>query len=77
MAGDNGSVTPVTIDGLPVGHVFGTGCRFYFLLDERVAVDVPRGAFRSEEEAVTACEHQARCLAMADQWDARMMMLDT
>ncbi len=73
MAGDNGLVTPVTVDGVPVGTVFGAGQRaFYFLLDDER--DVPRGPFDDADSASLACEHQARCLALADRWE---MMVDT
>ena len=78
MAGDNGSVTAVKVDGAPVAHVFGVDGRFWFLLqDERDSK--PRGGnggrgYRSLEEAEMAAEHQYRCMAIADKWE---IMLDT
>lgn len=74
----DGIVTAVTVDGVQVGTVFGTSGRFYFLLDEQIAVDVPRGSYRSAQEASLACENQAKCFCMAEAWDdRRLMMLDT
>lgn len=78
MVGDNGSVTAVTVDGTPVGHVFGANGRFWFLLnDERDSK--PRGGnhgrgYRSLEQAEMAAEHQFRCMEIADKWE---IMLDT
>lgn len=80
MAGDIGSdslvadasVTAVTVDGKPVGQVFGVGHSFYFLLDDDR--DVPRGPFAYEQDAQLAAEHQARCMAIAMRWE---LMLDT
>lgn len=72
-------VWPVVRDGVRVGEVFGNNDRFHFLLDDRVAVDAPRGPFGSVSEAQTACEHAAICLSMAERWDDEraLMMLDT
>jgi hypothetical protein len=78
MVGNQEGFVSVDIDGRSVGQAFGSGSRFYFLLDDRIAVDRPRGQYRTIEEAVTACQQQARCLAMAEVWDDRkLMMLDT
>lgn len=78
MANSKEGFVSVDIDGRPVGQAFGSGSRFYFLLDDRIAVDKPRGEYHTIEEAVTACQHQARCLVMAERWDdRRLMMLDT
>lgn len=77
-ARDDGSVTAVTVDGVKVGTVFGVSDRFYFMLDERIAVDVPRGTYHSVEEATLACENQAKCFCMAEAWDdRRLLMIDT
>jgi hypothetical protein len=72
-------VWSVVRNGCRVGTVFGNNDRFHFLLDDRVAVDRPRGPFASVHEAQTACEHAAICLSMAERWDDEraLMMLDT
>jgi hypothetical protein len=78
MAGDTGSVVAVTVDGEPVGSVFGVNGRFWFLLnDERDSK--PRGGrhgvgYHSLDAAVMAAEHQFRCMEIADRWE---IMLDT
>lgn len=78
MADAQDGFATVDIDGRPVGTAFGSGSCFYFLLDDRIAVDKPRGRYPTLDEAVTACQRQARCLVMAEVWDDRkLMMLDT
>lgn len=60
-------------DGRSVGHVFGVGSAFYFILaDERD--DKPRGPYRSAESAREAAWHQAKVLEQAEFWE---LMLDT
>jgi hypothetical protein len=72
MAGDT-SVTPVTVDERPVGHVFGFGSKFFFVLDDRRDRKA-RGPYHDEATALTAAEHQVRCMAIAERWE---LMLDT
>lgn len=78
MASNNAStndatVSPVLMDGRPIGHVFGVEGRFFFLLsDERDPK--PRGSYESEPDAAMAAEHQHRCMAIADMWE---LMVDT
>jgi hypothetical protein len=69
---DSASAVQVTVDNVPIGHVFGVAGNFYFLLGDRR--DSPRGAYTSEEDAVHACVNQARCIALAERWE---LMLDT
>lgn len=72
MAG-NASVTPVTIDDRPVGHVFGVDNRFFFVLADKRDRKA-RGPYHDEPSALTAAEHQVRCMAIAERWE---LMLDT
>lgn len=71
---DEAQVVEVKLDnGGVVGHVFGVGSAFYFILvDERD--DKPRGRYRSVEAAVEAAWHQAKVLEQAEFWE---LMLDT
>jgi hypothetical protein len=67
------SVSPVLMDGRPIGHVFGVSGRFFFLLsDDRDPK--PRGSYESDADAAMAAEHQFRCMEIADRWE---LMIDT
>jgi hypothetical protein len=65
-------VVRVTVDNVPIGHVFGIDGNFYFLLGDRR--DSPRGVYASEDDAVHACVNQAHCISLAERWE---LMLDT
>lgn len=71
---DAAQVVEVKLDNnTVVGHVFGVGDSFYFILvDERD--DKPRGRYRSATAAVEAAWHQAKVLEQAEFWE---LMLDT
>lgn len=74
FADDAARVVEVTLDdGSVVGHVFGVGQAFYFILvDDRDTK--PRGRYRSADAAVEAAWHQAKVLQSAEFWE---LMLDT
>lgn len=71
---------PVERNGARLGEVFEAKGSFWFLLDDRLDGDgMSRRGFSSVAEAMTACEHTALCMAMAEKWDddRALLMLDT